>query len=403
MQEPIPMPEEIKEVAVDQVEATDADEEGVVVNDETVDSDSDDSSQNTKAPSPGMQELLDSVDKLGETQDSEQTQLTEEQFLAKLEKTKVDLLKKEGALEVALEKVVTTSEQNPDLLQQAFSDFDGLYDSFRQILDDLSGGVNQFGPDSGSKIEVEVSQKTDEVLLIARNLENLRQKKDLVFLRNSELKEALKSPSLEGAENGIEGVVNADGQSKERADALKKKLRDVLSFSDKGLDFFIQLNEGSSVDTFLAFLVDPIHTRGRDGQRLKFGTTEVDGVQVENIPLPFFREMFKDVRVVAAALEKSARKINPEWGAKNSERLFKLKENPDKKEVKAFLLEMVAELFTDSSQREQNIKNFKLNFATELVNDGSSYTLDNASYLFFMEQMLNNGKQLDKLWGISTD
>ncbi len=401
MQEPIPMPEEIKEAAVDQVEATDADVEGVVVNDETVDSDSDDSSQNTKAPSPGMQELLDSVDKLGETQDSEQTQLTEEQFLAKLEKAKVDLLKKEGALEVALEKVVTMSEQNPDLLQQAFSDFDEIYASFKQIIGDISGGINQFGPGTGSGIEDTVFQKTDEVLLTARALEHLRQKKDLVFLRNSELKDSLQSETIKDAEDKIDGVVQERGGSEEDSSKLKKKLREALEFSDKSIDFFIDLNKGSSVDTFLAFLVDPIHTRGRDGQRLKFGTTEVDGVQVENIPLPFFREMFKDVRVVATALEKSARKINPEWGAKNSERLFKLKENPDKKEVKVFLLEMVAELFTNSSQREQNIKNFRLNFATELVNDGSSYTLDGTSFSFFMEQMMNNGQQLDKFWGIS--
>ncbi len=331
--------------------------------------------------------------------DIDQSQ-TEEEFLTQLDETKDFLLQQEGALALLYQNIEKNKE-DVDTLIVLYTDFDKVYQKSKDSVKKLGFGVNKFGSDKQNPLGNEVFQKVDLVLEIDHRIEQIRQKKDLLSLVGSELKEVITAKSIEDAKNAIDKSVKAGDIDAAKAELVKKDLEAALNFTSLSINALIDLNKGSSIDTFLAFLIDPVGTMGRDG--LSFGTTEFDGEQHERVPLPLFRELFSKPKNVALALQKSAKLINESWANKNIQQLDALKEFKvgDEENLKQALLLLFKELFIESGESESNKKKFKIHFASAIMNEGDKrFCLDDRSMLFFVEQMQNDGKNLNSLWNI---
>jgi len=222
-------------------------------------------------------------------------------------------------------------------------------------------------------------------------------------VRRSKYKEALQEKTIAAAKKKIEEIAAEDGVEAEK---VTTKLEKVLNFTDEGIDGLIKMNENSSVDTFIAFLIDPVNTRGKNGEKLRFGTTKIDNEQHEIIPVPLFREHFSNPSNVARALVISAQEINPTWYGQNIDKINDLKtlnKDTDSKKLKELLHDMYKELFIKSGSAEDNMKRFKTKFGAAIVNEpNSKMCLDKNSMLFFVESMKNDAEQLDKIWNIAS-
>ncbi len=325
---------------------------------------------------------------------------TEAEFLVQVGETKDSLLQQEGALSIIfqnIEKNITDA----DVLIDLYVDFDEVYQKSKESVKKLGFGVNKFGSDAKNLQGNEVFQRIDEILEIDQRIEQIRQKKDLLSLIGSELKDAVGAKTIEGAKNAIDKFV-VDGEiDSAKAELVKKDLEAALNFTSLSINALIDLNKGSSIDTFLSFLIDPVGTRGREG--LSFGTSEFDGFAHERVPLPLFRDLFSEPKKVALALQRSAKLINESWASQNQTQIDALKDfkEGDEESLKSTLLLLFKELFIESDESEKNKKNFKIHFAGAIMNEGDKkFCLDDRSMLFFAEQMQNNAANLKTLWNI---
>jgi len=299
---------------------------------------------------------------------------------------------------------IVGNQDNPQLLDQLIEDFDREIIEHNQDFHALSEQLNNWNntKDNDDNDE-EVLARSDIAINISNNIDTYRKKIDLVKVRRSKYKEALQEKTIAAAKKKIEEIAAEDGVEAEK---VTTKLEKVLNFTDEGIDGLIKMNENSSVDTFIAFLIDPVNTRGKNGEKLRFGTTKIDNEQHEIIPVPLFREHFSNPSNVARALVISAQEINPTWYGQNIDKINDLKtfnKDTDSKKLKELLHDMYKELFIKSGSAEDNMKRFKTKFGAAIVNEpNSKMCLDKNSMLFFVESMKNDAEQLDKIWNIAS-
>ena len=292
------------------------------------------------------------------------------------------------------------ASEQPDTLEQVAADLDTeLADIDTAAQTDLTQDVSDTAAEASPSAD---SQGSQIIRDLQKEIGDLR--KEFQDLIAAKVEPILKAQTLAEADAAADDAFSGDPQ---RAETFKDKLRRTLDelTIDTPIDFLIKLNENSSVDTFLEFLKSPVNYRGRTGETLKFGTTEVDGKQVETIPLPYFREKFKDVNAIGGALSRSAKKIDPEWAAKpeNSEKLYEIgKGDASKEAVKEVITKMFSELLLNNARSEENIKKFKLHFGTELMNNGKEQFLNTASFSFMIDLLMNKAEKLDSFWNIAS-
>lgn len=326
-------------------------------------------------------------------------QLTQETFLQHIDEGRDFLLQKEGSLNTLYEKM----EKNKDNVQLFLEDaqtFDFQYAETVDKIESVGTQLNFFESKHQKEEIKHLYEKIDSLLAIQQRIDLIHQKKELVFVAHTGLGEALKSQSIEDAKNKIREKIGVDVTA-EKAEKINRQLEDALNFTSVSIDALIKLNEGSSVETFLSFLIDPVGTRGRDG--LSFGTSEFDGVSYENVPLPLFRELLSNPRAVGAALESSIKRINETWAGSNGELLQKIKDlkDDDKGSLKDLLVKMTKELFIDSGESDKNKQAFRREFGSALMGEkDKKFYLDDKSMLFFIEQIQDDGEKLAKLWNI---
>jgi hypothetical protein len=214
----------------------------------------------------------------------------------------------------------------------------------------------------------------------------------------------LKATSESELEDKVTGAVDNGDITQEEADHFRKRMNEVQDYADMRIDDFIMWNEGSSLDTFIDFLLNPTGIKGKDGEPLKFGKSEAFP-DAENMPLMVFRDRFNSPKGVAKALKNSAASINPTWQKNNFDAINEAVETAEKgsnKETAALIQKMFKDLFIDdTANRDENQKQFRLHFATALdVGRSGESFMNDAAFKYFQEQVTDSEK-LNNLWNIS--
>lgn len=341
-------------------------------------------------------EILDVKDE----QPSTEVQRTESEFAIELQNAEQFLLDKEAELKALVDVASSVQEVKLNI-----SKFDQIYQQTLAKLDSLKYDVNKY------ENSEEISQLVDKMLEVQRRIEVLRVKNDLIFLQNSNIRSVMQATSNQELEEALttietnaeesENENNYDPHAKDQVNRIRKSLIRAQELAGMSVDKFIELNEGSSVDTLFQFLFSPLDTNGKNGVPLRFGKKELGDTQAENISLPSFRsKLLSEPQSISKALAIAASKIHPDWAgqSENKAQLESIKTSGDLQATKDLLVKMYTELMVTSDKRDENKTNFRLHFGTALFNDGTDKYLNDASFSFFESIMKNNGEELDKLW-----
>lgn len=339
------------------------------------------------------------------------TEAEERKFVFDVQRTQQRFLINEQEMQTLLQQYESllqtnnqgSSEISNDSISEVLEMFDLYYEELLSTLDDLAQDLNRFPEDKIGETVL------DNLLEIMTRVEGIRRKKDILFVKNSKASPIIEASSTTAIDNAIIQLAENGDFTPESLTEIKTKIQQIEEYAGMTLDSFVELNEGSNLETFLQFLYDPVHSRGRDGNTFKFGKFDNDDSQsAELIPLPIFRALFAESRGVGKALAIAAKEINPEWANSSSNRgdLETLKDSDNPALLKKVLLELYQSQMNSGDKREEKIHLFKLHFGTALItgepvmNKDSDGYLNSSSFLYFVDMMQNEGNKLDKLWDI---
>ena len=328
-----------------------------------------------------------------------------EEFVTALQEAETFLRAQETVL-LDLIKQIEAGLKNQDKIQSIddLSDlFDLKYKQVSQLSERLKDGLYDYPTDNVYTASEQTFNLINKIEDLLKKKDDLMMERDIRWLKESGLGEVLSSDSNEGVKSALDGLAADGTYSADQIENTKKRFKQVQEFAGMTLDTFIKLNEGSSLETFLAFLYDPINTGGKEGAgyNFNFGQHELaDGSKADLIPLPQFRVKFKEITTVAKALALSAEKINPDWALTNRAKLEELKTSGDPKALKELMLELYTKYMVNSDKRDENMVQFRFHFGTALFGGEKNKFLDDASFGFFVQNMKNGGEELSKFWDV---
>lgn len=310
-----------------------------------------------------------------------------------LDKSKVlnDLISKiEGVLELNEDVAGLDSDYAKNaIINKLFDEFQEIYVGCRDKIHVVEQGIRAF-PDE---------PRIEEFIGTIREIESLRFRKDEAVILASEFKDLLRSNSNENIVENIDNLQESGDLSSEEANNLKVRLNQIQDFAGMTLDKFIEYNKGSSLETFLAFLVDPVGTTGK--KSLEFQTTNVEGFgEAEIVPVSLFRDLFADNKKVSSVLKKAMEKVDESWASNNSTALLEIESGRDPQKTKDMLIKIFNELLNNNEKKDEYVRKFRIHFATQLVenNENKLRYMDKSSFLFLIDNLKDGGSNLDSLW-----
>lgn len=331
---------------------------------------------------------------------------SEDEFIIALQNAEQFLQTHDQILSVAISQIEEGLQSQASI--QSIDDLSDLFDlnykQVSQLSERLKDGLYDYPTDNVYTASEQTFNLINKIEDLLKKKDDLMMERDIRWMKESGLGEVLSSDSNEGVDNVLDGLAADGTYSADQIENTKKRFEQVQEFAGMTLDTFIKLNEGSSLETFLAFLYDPINTGGKEGAgyNFNFGQHELaDGSKADLIPLPQFRVKFKEAKTVAKALALSAEKINPDWALSNRDKLEDVKLSGDPKVLKDLMLDMYTKLMVNSDKRDENTIQFRLHFGTSLFGGEKNKFLDDSSFGFFVQNMKNGGEELSRFWDIN--
>jgi hypothetical protein len=318
------------------------------------------------------------------------------------------LLQRQDELNLILTNLSKPTEQDGQIValsndfinkaatDKLFADFDTAYSEAVQKINEINPG----------HIDLEQNFELDNlfstILETQQSIDFINSKKDLLYLQTTEFSALQNSTSNEKIVDEIGNLEHSGSITPQEAQKLKTKLEKVQDFASISFDRFVELNEGSSLDTFLSFLIDPVRTKGKTGESLNFGRSnlgeEIGNVEV--VPLHLFRSLFTESKKVGAVLKTVADKVDQSFRSEHGELFDSLGKGENPAKNKEALLLIFNKLLVNNEQSDEKIKYFRVHFATALTGESENQYMDDASFAFLVDNLKDGGEKLDSLWGI---
>lgn len=349
----------------------------------------------------GQDELGQEQQQKEETLDVDQPQEAPEQSLFDNIQTPEDyvvqaqelaqLLQMERETQLAAYQELVVQSGGEKIPFEQVSDIITVLENMRDNVDEMNQLMENFPSDPNVTIAFGYisSQRADTLLLIDEILENVAEPAGLMAAESQ-------------SELGIilQAWAGEDVEKLAQAQRVQERLDKAAEYAGIGYDAFVKLNEGSSLDEFISFLIDPIGTSST--REFNFGSVSLGEREAGVVVLHQFKAKMKNSGEVAKAFSKAMQtEVFASWAATRLKQIQAAADDPQA--LKAVLVEFnKTVLEQDTSQDKVVLNAFSLEFTTALFGGEKDKIADEKSMNYFQDLLKDDGKKLDNLWNISS-